>query len=562
MSSVNQSKPADTCPLLDEDAIILDINNDDDSLPPFPTMGSTTQITESSKFTFLYIDDEGNEVMAKDKAAVLIDETLGIGFLAKCKYEDLLLCGKRYQLDPSKAGIRDYIFAYLHNEDAPDFADTPKASNVVSKLDKPKVESAMLSKEGETGSNIEEGLSLRERLKMSGNIFPFSSDVNMEDKISENSQKSSAPNTSKESNRKYEFKSKSKTTQKSNKIETVSKAEKDYNIPSIDSQASTSCRNRDSAAKFARYPSMDSVKSLSDMSQDSVEIESLDPLYVLGPGNFDIVLVVDTHEHYGQGIPKTVLIPELQKYGILYDVRPLQVGDFTWIAREKGFNAKREVVLDFIVERKRMDDLATSITDGRFREQKFRLCNCGVQNGIYLIEDYGSVKHFSIPEETLKQAVVNTQIIDNFSIKHTKDTKESVAYLSMMTRYLQSLYSDKTLAVYTLAALKKTEHKNNIHNPVQKLVEFQEFNESSVKTKAMNVQEMMAKLLVQIQGMTAEKAAALIQVYPTPSSLYDAYSLCVTERERDSLLSGIKYGSMQRKINDTLSKQVYTLFCS
>lgn len=30
----------------------------------------------------------------------------------------------------------------------------------------------------------------------------------------------------------------------------------------------------------------------------------------------------------------------------------------------------REVVLDYIVERKRMDDLAGSIVDGRFYEQK------------------------------------------------------------------------------------------------------------------------------------------------------------------------------------------------
>ena len=29
-----------------------------------------------------------------------------------------------------------------------------------------------------------------------------------------------------------------------------------------------------------------------------------------------------------------------------------------------------EIVLDFIVERKRLDDLAGSIKDGRFREQK------------------------------------------------------------------------------------------------------------------------------------------------------------------------------------------------
>lgn len=35
----------------------------------------------------------------------------------------------------------------------------------------------------------------------------------------------------------------------------------------------------------------------------------------------------------------------------------------------------RELVLDYIIERKRMDDLCGSIIDGRFREQKV-LLNC------------------------------------------------------------------------------------------------------------------------------------------------------------------------------------------
>ena len=35
-----------------------------------------------------------------------------------------------------------------------------------------------------------------------------------------------------------------------------------------------------------------------------------------------------------------------------------------------GNGEKVELVLDYIVERKRMDDLADSIVDGRFSEQK------------------------------------------------------------------------------------------------------------------------------------------------------------------------------------------------
>lgn len=37
----------------------------------------------------------------------------------------------------------------------------------------------------------------------------------------------------------------------------------------------------------------------------------------------------------------------------------------------------REIVLEYIVERKRMDDLAGSIVDGRYREQKVTI-SCAV----------------------------------------------------------------------------------------------------------------------------------------------------------------------------------------
>ena len=54
------------------------------------------------------------------------------------------------------------------------------------------------------------------------------------------------------------------------------------------------------------------------------------------------------------------------------------MGDFLWIARERRVPVPgmlqmptgRELVLDYVIERKRMDDLCGSIMDGRFHEQK------------------------------------------------------------------------------------------------------------------------------------------------------------------------------------------------
>lgn len=48
------------------------------------------------------------------------------------------------------------------------------------------------------------------------------------------------------------------------------------------------------------------------------------------------------------------------------------------------------MVLDYIIERKKADDLAASIIDGRYKEQKFRLKISGISNIIYLYEGHPS----------------------------------------------------------------------------------------------------------------------------------------------------------------------------
>lgn len=48
-------------------------------------------------------------------------------------------------------------------------------------------------------------------------------------------------------------------------------------------------------------------------------------------------------------------------------MRRLSVGDFAWICRDRS---GRELMLPYILERKRLDDLSGSIQDGRFHEQK------------------------------------------------------------------------------------------------------------------------------------------------------------------------------------------------
>ncbi|KAG5851953.1 hypothetical protein ANANG_G00057300 [Anguilla anguilla] len=295
------------------------------------------------------------------------------------------------------------------------------------------------------------------------------------------------------------------------------------------------------------------------------------------PGCYDIVLCVDFIETTGGCTArKQELVKELQRNGVTFDIRKLNVGDFLWVARERVAPVPgqlrpppgKELVLDYVIERKRIDDLCGSIIDGRFREQKFRLKRCGLRRPIYLVEECGSAAaHLSLPESTLQQAMVNTQVVDGFFVKRVQDVKESVAYLTVMTRQLQKLYQNRTL----FCRSREEEGEGGSEGPCAgrekespscSLLSFSEFNHGAVKNKCQTVREVFARQLMQISGISGDKAAAILEHYSTVSSLLQAYERCPTETEREKLLSSIRYGKLKRNLGPALSRTVYQLYCT
>ncbi|XP_047433210.1 crossover junction endonuclease MUS81 [Mugil cephalus] len=291
------------------------------------------------------------------------------------------------------------------------------------------------------------------------------------------------------------------------------------------------------------------------------------------PGTYEIILCVDFIETTGGSHHrKQELVKELQRNGVSFDVRKLNVGDFLWVAREKVAPVPgqlrapecKELVLDYIIERKRMDDLCGSIIDGRFREQKFRLKRCGLRRPIYLVEECGSAaSHLSLPETTLQQAMVNTQVVDGFFVKRVQDVRESVAYLTVMTRYLTKLYQNRTL----ICRSRELEgdggsDEEDRGTPFCSLISFAEFNHGAVKNKCQTVREVFARQLMQISGLSGDKAAAILEQYSTPHSLLTAYKRCASDAEKEKLLSSIRYGKLKRNLGPALSRTVYQLYCS
>lgn len=167
----------------------------------------------------------------------------------------------------------------------------------------------------------------------------------------------------------------------------------------------------------------------------------------LQPGSFTVQLVLDNREMRAKN-DRDYIQDELVKKGIKPIVRPLEIGDFLWVAKcnDPTFLARHdeegdEVMLDYVVERKRLDDLCGSIKDGRFHEQKFRLRKSGVQHVVYIIEDFTvSTERMTNWNEAIESAIASTQVVDGYFIKKTRLLDDTIRYIARMTGILQKMY--------------------------------------------------------------------------------------------------------------------------
>ena len=141
---------------------------------------------------------------------------------------------------------------------------------------------------------------------------------------------------------------------------------------------------------------------------------------------YDVILLVDNREQFsragrGRGRHGSLAdhVEVIRSRGIRVETRCLAIGDALWIARRKSAvsngqsNENEEFVLDYIVERKRVDDLWASIVDGRYRRQKYVMRQAGVANMVYLSE--GNVMACD-NSQAIRTALLQTRAFDGFSV--------------------------------------------------------------------------------------------------------------------------------------------------
>ncbi|XP_048547404.1 crossover junction endonuclease MUS81-like [Triticum urartu] len=222
-------------------------------------------------------------------------------------------------------------------------------------------------------------------------------------------------------------------------------------------------------------------------------------------------------------------------FNIPVEIKHLPVGDALWIARHKELDT--EYVLDFIVERKNVDDLLGSIKDNRYKDQKLRLKKCGLTKLIYLVEgDVNTVDG----SESVKTACFTTEVLEGFDVQRTTGYADTEKKYGHLTGSIIDYYSRNFSAGADTSRLCLT---------------YDEFVKRCSDLEKVTMGDIFALQLMQVPQVTEEAALAVTSLYPTLLSLAKAYTLLDGDRRAQEEMLKNK----SDMVNTGASKNIFKL---
>lgn len=294
------------------------------------------------------------------------------------------------------------------------------------------------------------------------------------------------------------------------------------------------------------------------------------------PGEFEIILIIDNREIRSQR-DRDFFQTRLTSLKIECDVRPLSVGDVVWIAKHK--KTGKEVILNYICERKRLDDLVSSIKDGRFQEQKNRLKKSGMKQLYYLVEDVaiGEMNKFGDMTDAIQTAMSMTMTVSNFYLKRFKSIEDTIAFLASLTQIIKDQLatkktnllvirarSIKNQAEYSQLIMKFKDNFENKRTLYECVHLFSTFQDSMGKTGMMTVKEIFILMLMGIRGISLERAVAIQNHFKTPKKLIEFYFIennHLSELEKSQLMMNVFKNEVgNKRIGKVLLEKIYDIW--
>ncbi|KAL6616686.1 hypothetical protein ACP70R_038956 [Stipagrostis hirtigluma subsp. patula] len=260
---------------------------------------------------------------------------------------------------------------------------------------------------------------------------------------------------------------------------------------------------------------------------------------------YEVVLILDDREKFGarsrkvaHNIHSQFHVPvecSVDGLNLVMQVKHLPVGDGIWIARHR--KNLSEYVLDLVVERKNVSDLASSIEDNRYKDQKLRMKRCGLRKLIYLVE---GDPNGSDSSQKIKTACFTTEILDGFDVQRTSGYADTERRYGHLTYSIIEYYNTNFSHVASTSRICPT---------------YDEFFGRCRDLEKTTVSQIFALQLMQVPQVTEEAALAVIELYPTLLSLARAYSMLDgdTRAQEEMLQNQIKM------VNAGASRNIFKL---
>jgi len=209
------------------------------------------------------------------------------------------------------------------------------------------------------------------------------------------------------------------------------------------------------------------------------------------------------------------------------------------------YNDKGEEII--IVERKTMKDLASSIRDGRYREQSFRLDACKLPNHniYYLIEGTLTSLGPRFEKKTILSSLTTISYHKGFSVYRTSNVAESAEWLIRVADKLHRTDKDPYYRNSTENnSVEKTLPDNNDYADVCK----------RVKKNNITLDNIGTIMLMQIPGVSCEAAKTIMSVHKNIKNLIEV--LDKNPNALETITQQTKTGK-ERKLNKTVKSNIY-----
>lgn len=239
------------------------------------------------------------------------------------------------------------------------------------------------------------------------------------------------------------------------------------------------------------------------------------------------MITIDNREHK--------LINLLNENNIFFEKKNLDLGDI--LIEDNNFK--------ILIERKTISDLACSIKDGRYKEQKIRLKdNSNEFKIIYLIEGdiYLDKNYHGITSTTIQGILLKLILRDNINCINCNTLNETYITIINIVNLLEKKKLNNNLKCFNLINISDNEIN---------------YSKTFKKCKKENLTPLICNinLLSQIPNVSTNIASKIVDKYLSIENLIIEFNKLESIDERNNMLSELKIG--KRKLGTKLSTKIY-----